>query len=428
MADKDLSKYSNEELMRIAQGASSQSIAREEPGFWSNLGHGVLNFGSGAARGIGQGIGDLGASVLNAPIQLTEYLSNRHLPHVPHPHLINEHPESLSESIGQTLGQIGSGFALPGGAAIKGAQLANRGYQALRAGKELPIVGKLMAGGLGGAAEGALGNEENRTLGAEIGSILGGGTQGAKMAINAVRGMKSKNIAKDITDTYKNFEKNFEQRFNPSLEAGEEAGANKFLKTQKGNLTILKKAGGTDKKSGTKDLVYALEQYNANPTLKNAHYAQRDLNKFANIHKYAPQGTAERKAYEESLKLKNRLLQQISEAFEKSGAKEHGEIYSKARTDYATEFGPYLNSKAISDLLGKNPSRTRKIRPSKFADKLLEEEEFLAQAGKNHPQLLRREKYNMLKENPFARGALIGTSALATPFLPYAISKALGLK
>ena len=425
----DYSKYSNEELEKIANGSNNQAQVQTqtEPGFFKSLGQGYLNYAGGAFRGMGQAIGDLGASVINAPISGIEYLSGHKLPHVPHPHFINENPESFGESLGQTLGQLSGGLAFPGGAALKAAQLAGKGYNAIRAGKQLPLIGKLLAGSAGGAIEGGLGNEDDRILGAEIGALLGGAGQGAASAIKFSRGIKSKNIAKDVTRTYNNFEKNFEQRFVPSLIAGEEAGANKFLKPEKANLTILKKAGGTDKKTGTKDLVYALEQYNINPTLTNAHYAQRDLNKLANFHKHSVEGTAERKAYTEALKLKNRLLQQISSAFEKSGTKLQGDDYSNARIDYAKEFGPYLNSKAIANLLGKNIQKTQTLRPGKFADKLLEEENFLAQAGHKHPELLQREKTKKTLANSIVQKALGGAALVGGGFLPYQVAKLLGL-
>lgn len=401
---------------------------QETPGFFSNLGTGYLNYAGGALRGMGQTIGDLGASAINAPISGLEYLSGHKIPHIPHPNLINDNPASLGESIGQTLGQFTGGLALPGGAGLKATQLVGKGYSALRAGKQLPLIGKLLAGGTGGAAEGALGNEKNRLLGAGLGGLLGGTAQGISSVIKFAQGIKSKNIANDIKNTFKNYENNFEKRFIPSLEAGEEAGANKYLKPQKGDLSILKKVGGIDKKTKTKDLIFALEQYNAEPTLKNAHYAQRDLNKLANIHKYSTEGTAERKAFNEALKLKNRLLQQISSAFESSGAKSHGKNYVQSRVDYAKEFGPYLNSKAVADLLGKNPSRMQTLRPSKFADELLKDEKFLATTGNKHPELLQRETTNKILSNPLVQKALGGAALVGGGLLPYEVAKLLGLK
>jgi hypothetical protein len=77
-------------------------------------------------------------------------------------------------------------------------------------------------------------------------------------------------------------------------------------------------------------------------------------------------------------------------------------------------------------LLGKNKRGVQTVRPKEFADKLLQEEEFLAQAGNKHPDLLRREKYNKIKKNKLAQGAALGAGTLATGFLPYEIRKLLG--
>lgn len=424
----DFSKFSDEELEKIASGTGSTISQQEEPSFFKSLGKGYLNYAGGALRGMGQAVGDLGASAVNWPISGIEHLTGARIPHVPHPHLINEHPDSLGESIGQNLGQLTGTLSLPGGAGFKAAQLANRGYQAIKAGRELPLIGRLLAGGTGGAAEGALGNEENRLHGAELGGLFGAAGHAIPSAINFAQSIKSKNIAKDVSDAIKNLKEDFTERFSHHLEEGERAGANDFLKPQLGNIALLKKAGQTGTKKGEKGLTYALEKYNENPNLTNAHFAQRDLGKIERLHKGAAPGSLEDSAYREALKLKNRLLKQISESFEKSSANEHGLGYQQARSDYATEFGPYLESQAINDLLGKNKQGVQTLRPKKFADKLLEEEGFLSQAGKRHPGLLRRELYNKIKQNKLAQGAALGASTVAAGFLPYIIAKMLGFK
>lgn len=422
MADIDFSKYSNEELMKIAQGAQTQKPSaqqEEEPGFFKKLGRGYLNYAGGTLRGMGQAAGDLGASAINWPISGIEKLTGAHIPHVPHPDLLNKNPTSLGESIGQHVGQIGAGFALPGGVGLKAAQLANKGYQALRAGKQLPLIGKLLAGGAGGALEGAAGNEENRGLGGAIGSIAGTAGYALPAAYQFAKSLSSKNIAKNIQDEVARLGQHFNERFTSHLQAGEEAGANKFLRGEKGNIKLLKKAGEGK-------LAYGLEKFNENPTLTNAHKAQSDLNKIVAKFSRSKEGSLEADAYEEALKLKNRLLKKISESFEKAGVKQHGAGYQQSRVDYANEAAPYLDSSAISGLLGKNKRGVQTVRPKEFADKLLQEEEFLAQSGNKHPDLLRREKYNKIKKNKLAQGAALGAGTLATGFLPYEIRKLLG--
>jgi len=426
MADIDFSKYSNEELMKIAQGGQSANmnpsappIPEEEPGFFKKLGKGYLNYAGGALRGMGQAVGDLGASAINWPISGIEHLSGNKLPHVPHPDLINKNPGSLGESVGQTLGQLTGGLALPGGAGMKAAQLAGKGYKALSVGKELPIVGKLLAGGAGGALEGAAGNEKNRGLGGAIGSIAGTAGYALPAAYNFAKSLSSKNIAKNIQEEVGRLGQHFNERFTSHLQAGEEAGANKFLKGEKGNIKILKKAGEGK-------LAYGLEKFNESPTLTNAHKAQSDLNKIVSKYSRSKEGSLEADVHAEALKLKNRLLKKISESFEKAGVKEHGAGYQQSRIDYANEAAPYLDSPTIRGLLGKNKRNAQTVRPKEFADKLLGEEEFLAQAGNKHPDLLRREKYNKIKKNKLAQGAALGAGTLATGFLPYEIRKLLG--
>lgn len=411
----DLSKYSDDELEKIVNGQNASSKSNDGPGLIGSPFYGDLPFTKSLKKGFLQGVGDLGASALNAPISAAEWAFNTKLPHVPHPHLINEHPSGLSESVGQTLGQLGSGFALPGGAAVKGAQYANKLYKGYKAGKELPLIGKLLAGTAGGAAEGGLGSEGNRMQGAGIGALLGAGAQGAQSAYNLFSGLKSKNIAKAISEEVGRLGEHFNERFTSHLAAGEEAGANKFLRPEKAKIPLLKKAGEGK-------LAYGIEKFNAEPTLTNAHKAQSDLNKIITKYARSKEGSLESDVYSEALRLKNRLLQKISQAFEQSGTKEHGAGYQQSRVDYAKEMAPYLESPAIQGLLGKNRRGVQTVRPSQFADKLLKEEEFLAQAGNKHPELLQRERVKSIAKHPASKLAGV---ALAS-YLPYEIRKLFG--
>lgn len=379
----------------------------------------INQFGKGIAKGVGQGLGDIGASVVNWPISGLEHFLGKNLPHVPHPHLTGN-PQSMSESTGQLVGEVGSNLFAPGGVGFKTAQLANKGYQAVRAGKQLPLIGKLLAGTGGGALEGAAANEENRELGGVLGGL--GGTAGYAIpaGINLARSITSKNIAKTVPQELNRLKDYFGEVFTSHLGAGEEAGANQFLKQQNVNRTLFKKAGESK-------LLHALDEYNLNPTLSNAHEAQSDINKIVSKYAHKKDSKIDRDVYQEALKAKNRLLLQISEAFDKSGVKQHGEGYKAARKEYGQVLGPYLNSKAISDLLGTKTKGIPTLRSNKFADELLKEEEFLAQAGQRHPELLKREKTKKILAHPLSKVAL-GSAAAGTAamFLPYEIRKLLG--
>lgn len=396
---------------------ANNTSEKEEPGFFKTLGKNYSDYYGGALRGMGQAAGDLGASAINWPISGIEHLTGRQLPHVPHPHLINENPESLGESIGQTLGQFAGTIGLPGGAGAKAAQLANRGYQALRGSQQAPLIARLLAGAGGGALEGAAGNEENRLLGAELGGALGASGHAIPSAIDFAKSISSKNIAKDIVNRMNKQKERFAHEFDTVLHQGEYAGANKFMFPERGNLAVLKKAGESKN-------IYALEKYNADPTLRNAHNAQSDLNRIVRKYSHSPEGTLERDAYNNALRLRNKMLLKISESIKKTDMAHAADDYARIRGEYAERMAPYLNSPTISKFIKPNPS----IRPGKFADKLLEEENFMARAGQHHPGLIRRERYNALKKNKLAQGATLGATALATPFLPYSIAKILGLK
>jgi hypothetical protein len=422
----DFSKLSNEELQKLIVNSEEHHAVtsqQEEPGFLKSALQGYGNYAKGVVHGAGQSIGDLAASAINWPISGIEKLTNHKIPHAPHPDLLNKNPGGLSESIGQTLGEIGGGFALPGGAGLKAVQLANKGYQALRGARELPLIGKLLAGSAGGALEGAAGNEKNRGQGAKLGAAFGTAGYAIPSTINFARTLSSKNIAKNIQNEVANLGKHFSDVFTSHLNEGEKAGANAFLKPEKANIKILKKAGEGK-------LAYGIEKFNENPTLTNAHKAQSDLNKIVNKYSKSKEGSLENDVYDESLKLKNRLLKKISESFEKANVKEHGAGYQQARIDFAKEMAPYKESPAINALLGKNKRGVQTLRPGKFADTLLKEEEFLTQAAKNkkHPELFRREKFNKLKESKLAQNAALGAGAVTAGFLPYAVAKALGLK
>jgi hypothetical protein len=418
---KNYSKYSDDELMKIAgsqpdkatidfNNQLQQNIGAGISGFLSNIPNAILNvfksqaenegvpapiaeLSKGVSLGGTQGLSDIGLSVTNL------FRQNK----IPHPDILNENPQSIYENIGQNVGKIAAPLAIPGLSAVKGAQLAPN------------LISKLLLGSGLGAAEGYAMNEGNRGEGAILGSLLGGGSQGASSLLNLSRNIQSKNIAKHVSNEVDRMNKHFNNRFENALLSGEEAGANEFLRGEKANIKLLKKEGNAKN-------VYALEKFNANPTLKGAHEAQKDLAKIERKYKNRQENKLETDIYKEALKSKNRILQKISDAFEKSGAKEHGESYQNARAEYLTEAVPYIESPAIRGLLGKNKTNAQTIRPKEFADKLLQEEEFLARAGEKHPGLLQREKTKKIIKHPLTK---LGAVA-AISYLPYEIQKLLG--
>lgn len=412
----DYSKYSDEELFQMLNGGGGVSTKTPT----SSYSPSSRGFGESFLRGAGQSIGDTAASAINWPIQGIEKLTGKQFGRAPHPQLINENPESMSENLGQLLGGLAGGFAIPGGAAVKGAQLANKGYQLLKGGKELGILGKTLAGTSAGALEGAAGYEPNRGLGAAFGGTVGGASTGIPAVYNFAKSIKSKNIIKNVKDKVNELKIDYNNRFSSPLNKGEELGANQFLKPIKYDESLLKKGGDSK-------IVYSVEKYNKNPTLNNAHNAQSDLNKIFSKYSKSPTGTLERDKADLALALKNDLLMKIRTAMNKTENIPHAanenpgtglfNEYQSTREGYARDLGPYLNSPTVKRIIKKTPS----IRDEKAADKLLREEDFMATAGQNHPDLLRREIFNNLKKNK-ALGITVGVGA-GLGLLPEFLSK-----
>lgn len=408
MASHDFSHLSNEELLRMYQehpdnSAPNKSIENEaqDPSLLKNLAQGYGNYVKGVVKGGSQALGDIGASVGNLGISGIEKALGKHFPRIPHPHLLEGESPALGESIGQKVGGL-TPYLIPGLSGYKAASLAPN------------LISKFLAGTGTGAAAGYATNEDNRNLGALTGAIGGAVGVGVPAAFKMANALRSKNIASNVIKTKKALEHSYGINFEKTLNKAEDAGVNRFIYPQKGNISLLKKGGDSK-------LVYALEKYNKDPTIRTAHDAQKDLNKYITSLMGTKKGTLESDALKEATKLKNRILGKIHESLQKTQSPHLADEYHNLRMGYKEDLGPYLQSKTIQQL------EKGKIRPGKFANKLLEEEEFIAKKSKNHPDLLRREKVNAFTGSKIGQGILGGAGAIGGGLLPYEISKLLGL-
>lgn len=410
MAAHDLSHLSDEELLQmykehpdnVVQNSPVANESQEEPSFLKSVGQGYGNYVKGVFKGGGQALGDMGASVGNLGISGIEKALGKHLPHIPHPHLLEEKESpGLGESIGQKVGGLVP-YLIPGLSGYKAASLAPN------------LISKLLAGAGTGAAAGYATNEDNRNLGALAGAAGGAAGVGVPAAFKAANALRSKNIAASVIKTKKGLEHSYGMDFEKTLGAAEDAGVNRFIGPQKGNIPLLKKGGDSD-------LVYALEKYNKEPTIRTAHDAQKDLNKYISSLMDAKKGTLESDALKEANKLKNRILGKIHESLQKTKSPHLADEYHNLRMGYKEDLGPYLDSETIQQL------EKGKIRPGKFANKLLEEEEFITKKGMHHKDLLKREKVNAFTGSHIGKGILGGVGAIGGGLLPYEISKLLGL-
>lgn len=365
----------------------------QNSGIFKSLMQAQGNYLKGAAKGSLQGLGDFGASAANAPISLAEKLLGQEMPHVPHPHLLEEQPGSLSELIGQKVGKNAAPLLIPGSAAFKAASLVPKAARnASLMAKIGSNVGKLSAAGAAGAATGYLGNEENRAQGALQGGIEGISGVGLGSSIKALSSLKSKNIAKDITKTMEDLKKSYIPKFEKPLEEGEKSGANNFLKSQSEPIKSMNKIGN-------QDYLHGVRKHNKNPSLTSAHEAQRDINYYISDLMTKKKSVLRDDAIKEAKLVKTNLLDSISDAFKKSGNDHLSNEYKQARIGYKEELGPYLNSKIIQQYQKGN------IRKGKFADAILQDEKFLAKRGEHHPELRQREIISKILKNPITKHA-----------------------
>lgn len=384
----DYSQYSDEELEKIAAGEDVPLISSSK-GILSKLGHGYMNYAGGALRGIGQTIGDIGASALNYPIGALENKLGHPLPHVPHPNLLHPNPNSLAESVGQSIGQLGAGIGIPLGFSTRIASILS---------KASPVA-KTLAGASAGGIEGYLGNENNREIGASLGSILGTAGAGVPELLKYGKSFRSQSIAKDVAGRMENLKSDFGNKFNKLIENAADEIPNKNLKPVLVNRDLYKEGGYTK-------YLHALDKFNIKPDLQNAHKAQAELNKVANksFHK---EGDLYKDIALDAKKAKENILNQIQNALEKTSNPEYANEFKNLRQSYAKDLGPYLNSKAITSYKKGN------LAPRYVANKLLGEEETLSKIGKFHPKLRQREiLMNLMQSGLLSKLGAAGLGAM----------------
>ena len=154
--------------------------ASESNGFMDFLKN-AGKYEAGLGLGIGQGLGDVGASILNFPEDIQKHFTGKELYHVPHPNLRGYYPEGNAGKIGSHIGEVvgNIGFPLP---AFSKAQQALRGIEGLRG-----MLARTLGGAGHGAVIGAASAEGNRGEGAGLGALLGLGSGAIPEIFNAGR-------------------------------------------------------------------------------------------------------------------------------------------------------------------------------------------------------------------------------------------------
>lgn len=338
------------------------------------------------AGGLYQGVGDVAASLGN--------LVARPLGHpIPHPEFKKYFDNSLGSNIAFGGGELASSLPLlaTGAGAVEGLGL----------GAEAGLSGKVLQGLVSGSLLG-----ENKEGGRVGGALTGAAMPLIGLAVKGYKAIRSKNIAKNVLEGMENAKAKSAEQFGNIFKAAEGKGVNKGFSAIDYNRPLLNKAGN-------RDYLHAMEEFKKNPTIENAHSAQSDLAKYANMIKN-PVNKLERDAKQEALRASEEIRSKMMEQFHKTGNLKHGLEYNEARKDFAAKVGPYLSSKSIKALKSGN------LRPKNFASRLAQEEDFMTKLGAEHPEVEWREKLKNSYHSPLGKAALIG---IGGSLLPYSIYK-----
>lgn len=330
-----------------------------------------------------QGAGDVGASLGN--------LIARPFGHpIPHPNFQKYFGNSLGSKIAFGAGELGSQIPLMASGAATIGRLTNIGSKAGLSGR---VAQGTVSGGLLGE------NEEGGRLG---GIVTGGVLPIASSTVKGIAKMGSNKISDNVLKALRSTEKEYKQKFKSIFKEADRSGINRGLKRVEHDSHILARGGD-------KDYIHALQEYNYNPTLSNAHSAQSDLGKYiANIGR--PKNSLERHAKNEAKYVQKTLKENMIEHMHSKGRVDLALKYLDAKEGYKNELLPYLKSKPIKAL------QEGEIRKKNFANAIAKDEKFMSKIGQyRHPEISRRETMSKVlnsKAGQYGIGTALGSAGL----------------
>ena len=312
-ADFDYSKLSNEELMKMVNSSPSQESQSEEPGIFQSALQGYGNYAKGVAKGGGQALGDIGASIINWPLAGIEKGTGHKMPRVPHPHLLEGNPHSLAESIGQTVGGL-LPMVLPGAGGAGAARMLGEGA---------PAIARLLAGAGGGALTGAASSEGNRGEGALLGGLGGAIGAGIPMMPHLTR----RGASRHLRQAHNLAEERNIGALNVPHELIEDT--RQFLPTTAPYRNMIERAQG--------------REY---PELFNL---QSDVGRHSSGLSRSLFSAAERAHGREGLAARERLLDSIRNGLREQGHHDIADLMQQGQRDYRRHMAirPYLNTAKI---------------------------------------------------------------------------------
>lgn len=360
------------------------------------------------AGGLLQGVAGGVTSAVNLPLMLASKISGREV-RLPYPNLMQygrQDPGSRAAFIGGEL----AGSLVPGTAAYKALQGA--------LGKVVnpSLITEAVAGAGAGGLVGGSDDERSRILSAALGGAI-------PVATSLLPGVMSKRILqkeKALEGKYAKEYGNVFRKIDSLGPEGAEVADLPMLKSGQSRSKVYKALSG-DRLSDYRE---SLAKFEFEPTFENAHNAQSDLRKAANVLgkkigklKASNEDVPSKLVKDQQMisKLREQLKAEMDKFLKTMKSPELAEKYKAVSKGYGKELGPFKEIPTYK-------LRRKEIYPMKFLQEALSNPRFTAPKGPSQ-QIPGMEVYRYIKENPLL-GSLLGGAALGAG---YGVAKEFGV-
>ena len=351
-----------EAMLKMAKNPNIAEFANKAAPYAEKFNQGVEATGlpklvapiASAELGAAQGIGNMGASVLNTPAYLKELATGEDQERLQMPDLSQYADQGALSRLGFGAGELVGPLAIPFGAAGKAASYA----------------GKVGTGGLTAFLTGE-DEKGSRLANTVIGAALPGAVETAKDFAK----LMPKSIAKDVVKVKNMLEKKYTKGYERFKSVAEERGANKP------ELRQLSYDNTSLDPFMTKESKHAISEFNKNPTVHQAHELQSDLGKNIGELSSGNLSFIEKQRLKELKELRNDVKSRIREHLVKSGNSDLAQEYIGLSQGYKQDVVPYLRkhvAQAEKDILNGDS-------PAEAIKKMVADSEFIkAIKGSHH--------------------------------------------
>lgn len=324
-----------------------------------------------------QGAENLAVSTANAPIDTVNYLAGINHPRIKKTSWADPNTESTAQRYGQNIGQFAAETGIPMALGGNAVGAAKKIADARNIGPLLSAALQTGAGAVAGGLEGALFNEDNRAMGAAVGTTLGtlgGLASGGMDYVNRVG--KSK-VAKSIAAEAMEAQRIYGDRINDVINSAESMGADKGLKSVKIPEMIGREFSNE---------IHAVKGFNKNKTIESG---QKALSNVGDVIRKlessgAKPGSLGAEKLEKAINLQASLRASIGNALERANVPGGADALFDALSQYRENVIPLTKNPAISAYM---KSKKTAVDAKKMVEAVLKDDKAMEMLMKSHPEL-----------------------------------------